>query len=492
MKNLSRYLAAGLSGVLLVSLGTSCGKTSAKAGEAVSYVGIDVNPSVSLVLDKDNKVLSVVAENEDAQVLLYGEASLVGLDAENAAKKIAELAVELGYLNEDNYGVNITVESKASAEKLTNGIEAAFTASADGLGLNFTTDGTFSVNRELKAANAEYNLNLSVGKFRLILEAQSADNTLTVEAAADMDVSELLEIINDAAETVEPYATKAYYAAKEAASYTYNMAKGQLLDSLWLTPYINYAPEVLLGKKVNYGMIYNMYTSSSRAMQAGLAAAEAAAELARETTVSDATLNAIAEALDMTDEEKTAFVNQVTEDGKTVAALDKYFNIYFKNMTADERAAAKAKAEEVMAKVQEEADKIDAAIAQEYKDALNRLCKDLTALIPSEILNTTNTYLTEFKALVNDIQTAVNGKEPMAAAYAAKRAIDERSEKVMEAMKADLKQEEVDSVNAAIEKLSDKLATIEQTYQNALAEAEKTAKDYLSALKESRKPSTAA
>lgn len=492
MKNLSRYLAAGLSGVLLVSLGTACGKDSAKAGDAVSYVGIDVNPSVSLVLDKDNKVLSVVAENEDAQVLLYGEAELVGLSAEDAAKKIAQLAVELGYLNEDNYGVNITVEGKASAEKLASGIEAAFTTSAEGLGLNFTTDGTFSVNRELKAVNAEYNLDLSVGKFRLIAQAQAADNTLTIEAAADMDVSELLEIVNSAAETVEPYATKAYYAAKEAASYTYNMAKGQLIDGLWLTPYINYAPEILTGKKVNYGMIYNMYTSSSRALQAGLAAAEAAAEAAEATPVSDATLEAIAAALGMSDEEKTAFTDQVTEDGKTVAALDKYFNVYFKNMTADAREAAKAKMNEVMAKVQAEADKIDAAIAQEYKDALGKLCEDLTALIPGEILAATNDYLTEFKAFVSDIRAAAEGKEPMAAAYAAKKAIDERAGKVMETMKADLKQEEIDGVNAAIERINDRLAAVEKAYSDAIAQAEQAAKDYLSALKESRKTASAA
>ena len=188
----------------------------------------------------------------------------------------------------------------------------------------------------------------------------------------------------------------------------------------------------------------------------------------------------------MTEEEKTAFIADVTAGGKTVAALDKYFDVYFKNMPADERKAAEEKMNEVTAKVQAEADKIDAAIAQEYKDALNRLCKDLTALIPDSILGTANVYLTEFKALVNDVQKAADGKEPMAAAYAAKEAIAARSEKVMEAMKADLTQEEVDGVNAATEKLQDTLASIEKTYNDALAKAEQTAKEYLASLKEER------
>ena len=177
MKKTIRYSAAALSALMTLSLFGACGSKDETG--AVSYVGIDVNPSVSLLLDKNDKVVSVVAENEDAQVLLYGEASLVGMDAEDAAKKIAELSVELGYLNEDNKGVNITVEGKAGGD-LTNDIQAAFQSSAQGLGLNFSSEGTFSANRKTQAVNAEYGLNLSVGKFRLIVDARAADGTLTL------------------------------------------------------------------------------------------------------------------------------------------------------------------------------------------------------------------------------------------------------------------------------------------------------------------------
>ena len=134
MKNkLSKILAASLSGAMVVSLAAACGNGGKDEGKAVSYVGIDVNPSVSLVLDKNDKVLSVLADNEDAQVLLYGE-NLVGMSADEAAKKIAELSVELGYLNENNRGVNITVEGKADAEKLSSAVEGSFEAAAEGAG----------------------------------------------------------------------------------------------------------------------------------------------------------------------------------------------------------------------------------------------------------------------------------------------------------------------------------------------------------------------
>lgn len=70
MKRYAKTCAIALSAALALSLASACGKTG---DEAATYVGIDVNPSVSLILDGDGKVLSVAAENEDAQVLLYGE-----------------------------------------------------------------------------------------------------------------------------------------------------------------------------------------------------------------------------------------------------------------------------------------------------------------------------------------------------------------------------------------------------------------------------------
>ena len=265
MKNkLSKILAASLSGAMVVSLAAACGNGGKDEGKAVSYVGIDVNPSVSLVLDKNDKVLSVLADNEDAQVLLYGE-NLVGMSADEAAKKIAELSVELGYLNENNRGVNITVEGKADAEKLSSAVEGSFEAAAEGLDLRFTSEGTFSLNRELNAVKAEYSSDaaiqgLTVGKFKLIAEAQSVEGTLTFTAAADMDVSELLNLISQKAETIEPYATAAYTAAKNIAYRAYYNTKSAVLDSLWAAPYTKDALASLVPGyerkyDVNYGAV---------------------------------------------------------------------------------------------------------------------------------------------------------------------------------------------------------------------------------------------
>ena len=113
MKKLIKLTAAFLALAMVATFGVAC----APKGEekAVSYVAVDVNPSISLALDKKNRVVSVYAANEDAQVLLYGE-ELEGLSAEDALEKIAELSFELGYLDETNFGVNVTAAGRRETD----------------------------------------------------------------------------------------------------------------------------------------------------------------------------------------------------------------------------------------------------------------------------------------------------------------------------------------------------------------------------------------
>ena len=62
-----------LSVVLCVSLLIVCFAGCAPKGdEANSFVALDINPSVEMVVDSNDKVVSVYGSNEDGQVLLYG------------------------------------------------------------------------------------------------------------------------------------------------------------------------------------------------------------------------------------------------------------------------------------------------------------------------------------------------------------------------------------------------------------------------------------
>lgn len=58
---------------------------------------VDLNPSVEFILDKNNKVASVTALNDDGAVIIAGEA-FVGKSAEDAVSLFVEVSTETGYL----------------------------------------------------------------------------------------------------------------------------------------------------------------------------------------------------------------------------------------------------------------------------------------------------------------------------------------------------------------------------------------------------------
>ena len=131
MKKISAIIAIMLTAVLLCTAFVGCTNKDKDADK--TYVSMDINPSVNLVIDGEGKVESVEAANEDAQVMLYGEV-LVGKTAEEAFELIANLAIECGYLTEENSGVNVTVVAgNGSAEAEANigeTVKAAFNAEA--------------------------------------------------------------------------------------------------------------------------------------------------------------------------------------------------------------------------------------------------------------------------------------------------------------------------------------------------------------------------
>lgn len=464
--------------------------------EATSYVAIDVNPSLSLTLDKDDKVISVHASNEDAQVMLYGEA-LEGLKLEVALEKIASLSVDLGYVNEDNYGVNLSVSGTVGEKEILAKLQTAFNKESGELAVNVSTGGTFSDARELEAIKQLYSDNakvlaLTVEEYKLIAEAQAVNGALSIEKAVNMRAEELMDIIADKASKIQPYATEAYNVAVGIAERTYNELKGQLIDSMWIVPYTKDYLNVLTGRKysVNHGALYNLYTASSRVLAVTIDVMETTKRTFEQTAVSTEKLQQIASTLNLTEEQANAFISEVTVDGKaTLATVESYLNRWLKNLTAEQRAQAQTIVNTLIAEVQEFAVTIENSIAKEYKDALIRLAKDVSTLIPEEVEDIASAYMLEFGLLVQQLSSAVEGKEPLAAVKAVKETLDSSSTRIMNTMRSELTKEDLKSVEASISLVNTTLSGYEKNFADAKAEAEAKAKAWLESAKASRKAS---
>lgn len=114
-----------LSTIMLLSVFplSACGDEETNA--AMTRVTVDINPSIELMVDKDNKVVSATALNDDGSVLLVGEA-VVGKTPEEATELIISLATDTGYLvkgnvEESENTVKISVSGDGKyAEKLYN------------------------------------------------------------------------------------------------------------------------------------------------------------------------------------------------------------------------------------------------------------------------------------------------------------------------------------------------------------------------------------
>ena len=109
---MKKLLGITIMGASLVAL-ASCNTQNAEKEK--SFVSLDINPSVELVVE-DGRVTNVYATNDDAKVLIYDE-ELVGKKFEDVVNELIDLSVECGYLSAENTVVDFTVSSDDESEK---------------------------------------------------------------------------------------------------------------------------------------------------------------------------------------------------------------------------------------------------------------------------------------------------------------------------------------------------------------------------------------
>lgn len=144
MKKTVKLFSIILAVVLCLPVLASCstGIEKKEKNDSLSRMTIDINPSVEFILDKENKVVSATALNDDGAIILSGEA-FIGMNADNAAELVISIAAKNGYLlkgsvsaDDNEVSVSVTgnvenakeiykeVESKVSKFIKDNGLDA--------------------------------------------------------------------------------------------------------------------------------------------------------------------------------------------------------------------------------------------------------------------------------------------------------------------------------------------------------------------------------
>ncbi len=474
MKKIGLIVAVVLVAVLACSAFVGC--SEAKEDNGKTYVSVDINPSVNLVIDGEGKVESVEAANEDAQVMLYGEV-LVGKTAEEAFSLIASLAVEGKYLTEENSGVSVNVVAgNGSAEvetRVGNIVQTAFEAEAEkaDISVNINTGAYFSLQRQFEYAKGKYpNVsavqNMSIGKFKLVTELVANDDGVTFEYAASLDNEDLIEKLNECYNKIEPYATEAYKLAVAEASEIFDLAKASAESTAWSTYYVLN----VLKHPVNYGIAYGVYNSAAVTLDYTLDKIEQLASYAN-AALSNVDTQKIADALGVEKSEVDAAI--VGDDGKvTLESLEAYIDRTLKNMSAEAYAAVKEnlpQLETYVNSLQADVEEFVNTLPEEYADAINKIIADVKVL-GSDIVD----FVDKLGDLtVDDVRTVVTYLEG-------------KRDEAMTKIENDLSAEELEEAKEYVASYQGLVSGAQTVYNTAIESAKQQAEDFLAQAKQAR------
>lgn len=200
-----------------------------QADMVASVISLDVNPSIELTINKNDRVLSCTPLNADAASVLFdmdGGADLEGTKVDVAVNAIVGALVRHGYLDSVSSAILISVEDKdperaemlqAQLSDITQSILQAQESGADVISQTLAMDSGLE-------QQAHQN-NISSGKAALINQIITLNDSLTFDGLAALSVDELQDLL----ETGAP----AMPIGKDAAGYIAETYAGTLaLDSV--------------------------------------------------------------------------------------------------------------------------------------------------------------------------------------------------------------------------------------------------------------------
>lgn len=154
----------------------------------VSYVSIDINPSVELGVNRFDRVVTVKSYNEETDKLLAGK-KIAGKKPQEAVKLVLKEAESGGFVKENgNTAVLLVASSKKNdrAEALLDECVKGLDSEKDAVAV-YSDTASKEIKKEADSAS------VSAGKLKLIKMLQELDVSATLEEYRDASVSSLMQ-----------------------------------------------------------------------------------------------------------------------------------------------------------------------------------------------------------------------------------------------------------------------------------------------------------
>jgi hypothetical protein len=162
---------------------------------ADSVIALDVNQSVEIITNRQNKVLTVRPLNEMGQMVLAGK-DFNQADLNESINTIITGLIEYGYLNESDKTIMVSVKNSdvAKADQLADTVSQAIEETAQEKAvsptiLNQTYDKTDAEEESLAA-----DLGVTTGKMNVMTVINQADSSLELESLAAMSMDQLIKV----------------------------------------------------------------------------------------------------------------------------------------------------------------------------------------------------------------------------------------------------------------------------------------------------------
>lgn len=168
-----------------------CNLSDDTLSEDTSLLIIDVNPSIEIILDDDDKVISVALLNEEAETAMP-DVDLIGLPIDEAMDIVNEALIDTGFIDVDSDENIITITT--SDEARNDEMKEKMTASLNKRGVGATVFGGEMLDEYFDLAE-EYDI--GVGRVRSIARAVEIDEDLTFEEAVELSHGEIMTILRD-------------------------------------------------------------------------------------------------------------------------------------------------------------------------------------------------------------------------------------------------------------------------------------------------------
>lgn len=214
-----RWLAAACLALVLVAGGAGAAYQQAYA--VASVVSLDVNPSIELSVNRNEKVLSCTPLNEDAAAVLAdmdAGADLEGTKLDVAVNAIIGSLVRSGYFDQISSAILISVEDKDQdraarlREELTGIVDAVLKDRAANTAVLSQT-----VTQDAQLEQQAQENRISTGKAALVNQALALNGTLKFDELALLSVEELKDLIEAGVPAMPIGKSAAVRAAEEYA-----------------------------------------------------------------------------------------------------------------------------------------------------------------------------------------------------------------------------------------------------------------------------------